>query len=394
MSLDHSQPAPQPAAADPLLFTPLALRGLALKNRIMLSPMAIYGARDGLTGDLHLIHYGRFALGGVGLIMVENTAVTEEGRITHGCPGLWRDEQAENLTRLTGFAHACGAAIGIQLSHCGRKGSSQRPWHGGAPLGEADAAREEHAWPIRAASAEPFDAGWPAPKALTLAEIDALVEDYRRATARARRAGFDVVEMHCAHGYLLHSFLSPLANARTDAYGGPLENRMRLPLRVAAAMRAEWPADRPVFARISSVDGVDIGWSLEDSVAFALALKGAGVDVVDCSSGGMKLPRGRSLVSRDRGFQVPFAARIRREAGIATVAVGLIRDPHHAEAVLAEGSADLIAVGREALFNPNWAVSAALALKGRGGWSSWQERYGWWLERRAVQQGDVHGREG
>ena len=394
LAQQHSAAQPPEEAAAPLLFTPLQLRGLTLKNRVMLSPMAIYGAKDGFTSDLHLVHYGRFALGGVGLIFVENTAVTDEGRITHGCPGLWRDEQAENLKRITAFAHECGAAVGIQLSHCGRKGSSQRPWHGGMPLGEADlAAREELSWPIRASSSEPFDSGWPSPKELTVAEIDELVEDYRRATVRARDAGFDVVEMHCAHGYLLHSFLSPLANTRTDDYGGSLENRMRLPLRIAAAMRAEWPEDRPIFTRISSVDGINVGWSIDDSVAFARELKAVGVDVIDCSSGGMKLPRGQSLVSRTRGFQVPFAGRVRREVEIPTVAVGLIRDAEYAESVLAEGDSALIAIGREALFNPNWAVGAALELKGGSGWEDWQERYGWWLERRSIQQGDVFGRK-
>ena len=247
-----------------VLFEPFKLRSLLLKNRIVLSPMATYGAEEGLTNDLHLVHYGQFALGGVGLIIVENTAVTRDGRITYGCPGLWSDEQLTNLRRIVDFVHANGAAIGIQLCHSGRKGASQRPWHGGKPLGDHDNAHGEPSWPIRAPSSEPFDVGWPAPRALTLEEIDQLVDAFRKATIRARTAGFDLVEMHCAHGYLLHSFLSPLANHREDEYGGSIENRMRFPLRVAEAMRSEWPDGKPVIARISSVDGIDIGWSLEE----------------------------------------------------------------------------------------------------------------------------------
>ena len=375
-----------------VLFEPFKLRSLLLKNRIVLSPMATYGAEEGLTNDLHLVHYGRFALGGAGLIIVENTAVTRDGRITYGCPGLWSDEQLTNLRRIVDFVHANGSAIGIQLCHSGRKGASQRPWHGGKPLGDHDTAHGEPSWPIRAPSSEPFDVGWPAPRALTLEEIDQLVDAFRKATIRARTAGFDLVEMHCAHGYLLHSFLSPLANHREDEYGGSIENRMRFPLRVAEAMRSEWPDGKPVIARISSVDGIDIGWSLEDSVLYAKALRDRGFDAIDCSSGGMILPKGHSLVSRIPGFQVPFARRIKREVGIPTVAVGLIRNGQQAEAVLEAGDADLIAIGREMLFNPNWAAHAALDLMGDVGWEVWQERYGWWLARRAKQQGDRYGR--
>jgi 2,4-dienoyl-CoA reductase-like NADH-dependent reductase (Old Yellow Enzyme family) len=229
--------------------------------------------------------------------------------------------------------------------------------------------------------------------AVAAAEIDALVEDYRAATVRARQVGFDVVEMHCAHGYLLHSFLSPLANKRDDQYGGSLENRMRLPLTIAEAMRSEWPNDKPMFTRISSVDGLDVGWSIEDSIVFSRELKRRGVDVIDCSSGGMKLPRGQQLVSRTPGFQVPFAARIRRELDVPTMAVGLIREPEEAEAILESGDADLIAIGREMLVNPNWAILAALSLKGEGGWETMPDCYGWWLARRARQQGDRYGRK-
>jgi 2,4-dienoyl-CoA reductase-like NADH-dependent reductase (Old Yellow Enzyme family) len=368
----------------PLLLQPVTLRGLTLKNRIVVSPMATYSATDGLADDFHLVHLGRFAMGGAGLVMTEATAVTEQGKITPGCLGLWDDAQVAPLRRIVDLLHRHGAAAGIQLGHSGWKGAGQRPWHGNGPLGEADrTARGEEPWPLVSASDAAFDAGFPTPAALDEAGMDRLVADFIAAAGRARQAGFDVIELHCAHGYLLHSFLSPLSNRRDDAFGGALENRMRFPLRVAEALRAAWPADKPMFARISAIDGVDYGWSLADSVAFARELKALGVDLVDCSTGGMKLPREHNLVARTPGFQVPFASGVRREAGIATMAVGLIRDPAQAEAVLQAGEADLIALGREMLFDPNWAAKATVALAGEAGWSAWPEAFGWWLQRRA-----------
>jgi len=367
----------------PRLFQPLRLRGLTLKNRVMVSSMAMYSSREGFADDFHLVHLGRFALGGAGLVMTEATTVTKDGRITVGCNGLWRNEQVAGLQRIVEFLHRFGAAAGLQLGHSGWKGAAQRPWHGGGPLGPEDRARGEEPWPVASSSPDPFDAGWAAPRELSEGDLDALVEDFRHATRRAVAAGFDLIELHCAHGYLLHSFLSPLANRREDAYGGRLENRMRFPLRVAEAVRAAWPDDRPLLARISAVDGVDFGWTIEDSVAFARELKRVGLDAVDCSSGGMKLPRDKQLVARTPGFHLPFSARIRREADIPTVAVGLIRDAKHAEAVLEAGDADLIALAREMLFNPNWAAQAAVELMPDTGWRAWPEQFGWWLERRA-----------
>lgn len=370
--------------AGPRLFEPLALRGLVLRNRVMTSPMAMYSAPDGFADDFHLVHLGRFALGGSALVFIEATAVSPEARITHGCVGLWDDAQKAPLQRIVDFLHRLGAAAGMQLGHAGRKGSARRPWHGGAPLDDSDAAdRGEEEWPLVSSSAAPFAEGWPVPAELDEAELDGVVADYARAAARARACGFDVIELHCAHGYLLHSFLSPLANGRDDAYGGSLENRMRLPLRVAEAVRTEWPDDKPMFARISSVDGVGVGWTLEDSVTFASALKALGVDAIDCSSGGMMLSRENVLVARSPGFHVPFAAEIRRQAGIPTIAVGLIREPAHAEQIIAEGSADLIALAREMLFDPNWAARAALELMGDAGWALWPDQFRYWLERRA-----------
>ncbi|MBR0781883.1 NADH:flavin oxidoreductase/NADH oxidase [Bradyrhizobium iriomotense] len=372
----------------PLLFAPIQLRELSLKNRIVVSPMATYSAIDGFATDWHVGHIAKLAAGGAGLVFVEQSSVNLQGRITHGCLGIWDDRHVEGLARLASIIHEMNAKAAIQIAHSGRKGSSQRPWEGGGPLGPSDVAvRSENAWDIAASSSLPFEEGWPAPRTMTGEDIDLVVDDYRLAFRRARQAGFDVIELHCAHGYLLHSFLSPLANNRNDEYGGCLANRMRLPLRLAGVMREEWPAHLPVFVRISSVDGIDIGWSLDDSVEFAKALKQVGVDVVDCSSGGMKLPQGNALVSRAPGFQVPFAERIQRDARIPTVAVGLIREPQYAESVLEEGKATLIALGRELLWNPNWPAQAALQMGCDPNWLHWPVQYAWWLKRRAVQQG-------
>lgn len=368
------------------LFDPLTLRGTTMKNRVVVSPMSMYSSHEGFSDDLHLVHLGRFALGGAGLVIMEATAVNAAGRITHGCNGIWLDAHVPNLKRIAEFLRRFGSVPGIQLGHSGPKGAAQRPWHGNGPLSSEDAAqRGEYPWPLVSSSAASVDAGWPAPHGLTEPEMDQLVLDYRSAARRAREAGFAVLEVHCAHGYLLHAFLSPLLNRRDDAYGGCIENRMRLPLRIVEAVRAEWPEVLPLFVRISAVDGVGIGWSIDDSVVFAKALAARGVDAIACSTGGVKLPRGQVLVSRERGFQVPFAAYIRRASGVPTIAVGMILDPQQAEDVLRAGDADLIALAREMLVNPNWAVQAAVTLGQGAGWRQWPDQYGWWLERRARQ---------
>lgn len=377
--------APVPSSS-PTLFQPITFRGLLLKNRVMVSPMSTYSSHEGFVDDFHLVHLGRFAMGGVGMVMMEATAVTRDGRSTPGCNGIWLDAHVPGLKRIVDFLHAQGCAAGIQLAHTGPKGSSQRPWHGMGPLGEQDASlRREDTWPVVAASDQPFDEGWPVPASLTRAQMDALLDDYRRAAERAALAGFDAIEIHAAHGYLLHSFLSPLTNLRTDEFGGTLENRMRFPLEVFEAVRAVFPADKPMFVRISSVDGVSVGWSIEDSVVFAGALKDKGVDAIACSTGGVKLPKDQVLVSRTLGFQVPFAEYVRRESGVPTIAVGMILKSDHAEEILGNGQADLIALGRELLFNPNWAGQASVEMKGAAGWKDWPEQFGWWLERRAKQ---------
>ena len=387
MSLSDSHSDSPPVELGPL-FEPTKLRGIALRNRLVVSPMATYSAQDGHATDWHVQHIGKLAAGGAGLVFVEQSSVTVQGRITHGCLGIWDEAHVAGLKRLADLIRSLGAASAIQIAHSGRKGASQRPWEGGGPLGDEDVrARGEGPWEITAPSAIAFDTGWQTPTELSQGDIEQLLEDYRAAFRRALDAGFDCAELHCAHGYLMHSFLSPLGNQRTDEFGGSRENRMKVPLRIAQIMREVWPDDRPCFVRISSVDGVDVGWTLDDSVAFAQALKAIGIDVIDCSSGGFKLPREKSLVARVPGFQLPFSERIRKEADILTMGVGLIRTRDHAELVLEEGRADLVALGRELLWNPNWPAQAAVELDGRNGWKLWPPQYGWWLSRRHAQQG-------
>jgi 2,4-dienoyl-CoA reductase-like NADH-dependent reductase (Old Yellow Enzyme family) len=339
----------------PTLFSSLTLRGLTLPNRLVVAPMCQYSVTDGLVGDYHLAHLGRFALGGFGLVLVEATGVTPEGRISHGDVGLWSDEHVPGLARVVDFLHAEGAAAGIQLAHAGAKASSLRPWDGTGPVSPENARPGQAPWPTVSASAVPAGPGWPTPHALAVEELAEVRDAFVAATRRAVSAGFDVVELHAAHGYLLHQFLSPLSNRRDDEYGGSLEGRMRFPLEVVDAVRAAWPADKPLFVRVSSVDGSRDGLTVEDTVAFARELKARGVDAVHTSGGGLgggwEHPIGY-------GYQVPFATRVRAEAGVATVAVGLIVDARQAEAIVAGGSADLVAIAREAQDDPNFAVHA------------------------------------
>ena len=339
----------------PALFAPLTLRGLTLPNRLVVAPMCQYSVTDGFVGDYHLAHLGRFALGGFGLVVVEATGVTPEGRISHGDVGLWSDEHLPGLTRVVDFLHAHGSAAGIQLAHAGAKASSLRPWDGTGPVTAENARPGEEPWPTVSASAVPAGPGWPTPHALSVAELVEVREAFVAATLRSLAAGFDVVEIHAAHGYLFHQFLSPLSNRRDDGYGGSLEARMRFPLEVVDAVRAAWPADRPLFVRVSSVDGSRDGLTVEDTVAFARELKARGVDAVHTSGGGIG---GAWEHPIGYGYQVPFAAQVRAEAEIATVAVGLIVDARQAEAIVTTGAADLVAIAREAQDDPNFAVHA------------------------------------
>jgi 2,4-dienoyl-CoA reductase-like NADH-dependent reductase (Old Yellow Enzyme family) len=368
----------------PMLFTPIKLRDLTLKNRIVVSPMCQYSAKDGFVTDWHFVHLGKFAQGGAGAVFVEASAVEPHGRITYGDVGIWSDAHTAPLKRIASFIKSQGAAPAMQLAHAGRKASMQRPWHGNGPLDASDLKRGETPWPIVAPSAIPMDEGWLTPSALSTDDLAKLREAWRLAVLRSLDAGFEILEIHSAHGYLLHEFLSPLTNKRNDAYGGDRSGRMRFPLEVAETVRSVWPQEKPLFLRISSVDGLDGGWSLDDSVAYARELAARGVDVIDCSSGGLIGSATAAKIPRGLGFQVPFAERIRKEAGIKTMTVGLIVEPRQAEAVLQGGQADLIAIGREALFNPNWPLHAQYALAGSAGdvFADWPQQYGWWLTRR------------
>ncbi|MBN8888845.1 MAG: NADH:flavin oxidoreductase / NADH oxidase [Acetobacteraceae bacterium SCN 69-10] len=367
----------------PKLFTPLTIRGLTLPNRVVISPMAQYSADDGIANDWHLVQYGRFAVGGAGVVTVEATAVTREGRITNGDLGLWSADHVGPLARIAAFLKANGSVPSIQLAHSGRKGSSQRPWHGNGPLTAADIARGDEQWQPVAPSAVPLGEGWLTPAVLDEAGVLALRDAFVAAARRALEAGFEIAEIHAAHGYMLHQFLSPIANHRTDRWGGDQAGRMALPLAVARGIRDAWPADKPVFLRLSMVDGSEGGLSQEDQVAFARALKQVGVDMVVASSGGMAgSATNQRGPNRVYGFQVPFAERIRREAGIATMAVGLIVDGRQAERILQEERADLIAVGRQALEDPNWALHAKAALEVDTNHQTWPAQHGWWMAQR------------
>jgi 2,4-dienoyl-CoA reductase-like NADH-dependent reductase (Old Yellow Enzyme family) len=344
-----------------VLFSPLTLRGLTLRNRIGVSPMCQYSATGGLANDWHFVHLGAFATGGAGLVMTEAVAVVPEGRISPHDLGLWHDDQVAPLRRITGFVRAQGAAVGVQLAHAGRKASTTRPWEGMRAVPPQDGGWTR----VVAPSAIPFSAAYPEPMALDEGGIARVIASFAAAARRAVRAGFQVAEIHAAHGYLLHQFLSPLSNQRTDRWGGPLEHRMRLALEVATAVRAEWPAELPVFVRISATDYADGGWTLDDSVQLAARLREVGVDLVDCSSGGLV---SGVRITLEPGYQVPFAARVRREAAIPTAAVGLITEAAHAERIVAEGDADVVLLAREMLRNPHWPLLAAQRLGADGPW--------------------------
>ena len=349
----------------PSLFDPLTLRAVTFRNRIGVSPMCQYSSEDGYANDWHLVHLGSRAAGGAGLVFSEATAVTADGRISPRDLGIWRDEHVPMLARIAAFVDAQGAVPGIQLAHAGRKASTAVPWQGVGAVGP-----ENGGWtPIHAPSAAAFTGGWQVPQALTSEGIAGVVRAFAAAARRALEAGFRVVEIHAAHGYLLHEFLSPLANVRQDAYGGAFENRTRMVREVVEAVRAEWPERYPLSLRISATDWVEGGWDVEQSVELARMLLPLGLDLVDCSSGGV-VPSARIPLAP--GYQVPFAARIRRDAGIATAAVGLIDEAAQAEAIVASGQADLVLLAREMLRDPHFPLRAATAL---GGDAPWPNQY-------------------
>lgn len=338
----------------PHLFEPLTLRGLTLRNRIVVSPMCQYSANEGFVNDWHFVHLSSRAVGGAALVFVEATAVSPEGRISPDDLGLWEDVHGVAFERVVRFVKGEGAALGVQLAHAGRKASSKRPWDGFGSVSP-----EDGGWEPIGPSDVPFSPSHTTPRAMTTDDIHRVVEDFRRAAFRARRAGFDVVEVHAAHGYLIHEFLSPLTNTRTDEYGGSFENRVRLCLEVVTAVREVWPEDLPLFVRISATDWVEGGWSVDEAVELSRRLGGMGVDLIDCSSGGNIAT---AQVPAEPGYQVPFAEKIKHGAAIATGAVGLITKPEEADAIIRLEQADLVLLAREMLRDPYWPMRAAREL--------------------------------
>ncbi len=343
------------ATPAPHLFSPLTVRSVTLRNRIGVSPMCQYSAIDGVANDWHLVHLGARAVGGAGLVIVEATAVAPEGRITPGCLGLWSEAQQEPLARIAAFLKQQGAVPGLQIAHAGRKGSADLPWRGGAHLSEG-----QGGWPTLAPSALPFGGNLPRlPRAMTETDIARVQNDFVAAARRARAAGFEWLELHAAHGYLFNEFLSPLANHRTDRYGGAFENRIRFLLETTQAVRQVWAGNLPLAVRISAIDWKDGGWDIEQSIALAKRLKAAGVDLIDCSSGGI-VPD--AIIKVEPGYQVPFAEKVRHGAGMPTAAVGFITEPKPADEIVRSGKADLVFLARQMLVDPYWPAHAAKTL--------------------------------
>ncbi|HEX8455453.1 MAG TPA: NADH:flavin oxidoreductase/NADH oxidase [Longimicrobium sp.] len=349
------------------LFSPLRLREVEFRNRIGVSPMCQYSSEDGFANDWHFVHLGAFATGGAGLVMTEANAVVPEGRISPRDLGIWKDEHVPALRRITEFVHAHGAIAGTQLAHAGRKSSTQVPWEGNGAVTPEDGGWDE----VMAPSAVPFAEGYPQPRELDEDGIRRVVDGFRDATRRALEAGFRVVEVHAAHGYLLNEFMSPLSNQRTDRYGGSFENRVRLTREVVAAVREVWPEMLPLFVRISASDWAEGGWDVDDSVHLASLLREDGADLIDCSSGGL-VPNAKIEIGP--GYQVGFAERVRRDGGIPTAAVGLITNPEQADDIIRTGQADMVLLARELLRQPRWPLLAAHRLGTRGEWPKQYER--------------------
>ncbi|MBT8417769.1 MAG: NADH:flavin oxidoreductase/NADH oxidase [Silicimonas sp.] len=336
------------------LFSPITLRDVTMRNRITVSPMCQYSAVEGVPQDWHFVHLGQFAMSGAGLIFTEATGVEPDGRITEECTGLYDDATEAAFARIVAFMKSVGDNIvGIQLSHAGRKGNTVPPWEGGGMI------EGEGGWQPQAPSEVPYLPGWPAPDAMTDDDLARVKAAFVQAVERADRAGFDIVQLHVAHGYLLHQFLSPITNTRNDVYGGSLEARMRYPLEVFEAVRSEFPSQKPVMVRLSATDWIDGGWDLDQSVEFCRALKGMGCDMVDVTSGGLDQ---RQKITTGPGYQVAMSDRIRRDAGIATMSVGQITDPIQAETIVRTGQADMVAMARAMLWDPRWTWKAAMAL--------------------------------
>lgn len=365
------------------LFEPFSLRGVTFKNRIAVSPMSQYRALKGYANDWHMVHLGRFALGGASLVFAEATAVEDRGRRTHGDLGLWEDGQIDPLIPVTRFIEAEGAVPGVQLGHAGRKASERRPWHGETPVDEEDAReRGEQPWDAIAPSALPYADGWPVPAEMSEDDIADVVRAFGDAARRSAEAGFRVIEVYAAHGFLVHQFLSPLANQRSDRWGGDSEGRRRFAVEVARSIRANWPEDLPLIFRLSATDWIDGGLESEDTVEIARSLAEAGVDMIDCSTGGIGGRERPRRMKIEQGFQVPFASEVRGKADMATMAVGFLWDAEACEAVVADGDADMVALARELLDDPNWPLHAAAKLGADEGHAKWPPESGWWLMKR------------
>lgn len=349
-----------------MLFTPLTIKGITLKNRIVVSPMCQYSSIDGFATDWHLVHLGGRAVGGASMVIAEATAVSPEGRISPDDLGIWKDEHIEKLTQITAFIKEQRCIPGIQLAHAGRKASTAAPWKGKGEVAEKDGG-----WVTVAPSAIAFAGHYPKPAELDSEGIDKAIADFRNATKRALEAGFEAVEIHAAHGYLLHQFLSPLSNKRTDSYGGSFANRARLLMEVIEGVKTVWPDELPLLVRISATDWADGGWDVDDSVQLARMLKNAKVDLIDVSSGGLA---SHQQISVGPGYQLPFASRIKRETGILTSTVGLVTDAAQAETIIANGDADVVMMARELLRNPYFPLQAAAELNSSVAWPVQYER--------------------
>ena len=362
------------------LFSSFKIKSKSFRNRIVLSPMCQYKAKDGVMSDWHFQHYSRFAFSGLGAAFVEATGVSPEGRIGHGCTGIWSDSHVEGLSKIAKIFNEYNCLSGIQLAHAGRKASYLRPWDGASPITEND--KVEPAWQTIGPSAIPINNSSPVPKEMTVEDINKVREDFKKAAQRADKAGFDIIEIHGAHGYLLHSFFSPLSNQRNDQYGGSFENRIRLALEIIADIKSVWPDNKPLFYRLSSIDAPGQGANLEDNIMLAKSLKSVGVDVIDCSSGGIT---GSPVLTKSKiipGFQVPYSEKIKKDAEISSMAVGAIISADQANEIISNKRADLVAMGRELLADTQWVYKAATYFNLENAKDYLPDSYSFYLSRR------------
>ncbi|MBR0859177.1 NADH:flavin oxidoreductase/NADH oxidase [Bradyrhizobium liaoningense] len=366
----------------PLLFSPLTLRGITTRNRIVASPMCQYRSDNGCPNEWHLVHLGRMALGGAGIVFTEETAVEPRGRKTYDCAGIWNQQQVQGYRRITDFIRSIGSIPAIQLGHCGRRAGTHGPMRNFAVLTDADAKMGRPPWTGIAPSPLRGTPDMVVPLEMQVDDIKVVVRAFAEAAKRSAAAGFDICEIHGAHGYLIHQFLSPVSNQRTDRYGGDRNGRMHFALEVVEAVRRAWPEDKPLFFRLSAVDGEGGIWDQDDTVAFSRELVQRGVDVIDCSSGGISGDSAMPKLANQPGYQVPFAERVRRDAGAQTMAVGLLTDPHHCELILREGKADLVALARELMLRGDWPVQAAKELGLSNYLDLFPADYAWRLKRR------------